>query len=482
MTASVNEVPPMPRLSPEAERGLANILKMGLCTTSDINGRVREYLATLSDATARAAIEDLASRDFSTVRNRPAFVMSCVKKAAASALAAGASGVGASSAGIPASVPPSALAHLPGPVGDGLQRVFATGVCHPSQFDDRAMDILVELPTNAAVRALSEFAAVPPNRVRNPSAFWMGLARKHKSAVAAAALASQTMPNMNYGPPPMTQTYGAPQQTYGQPMHHQPPPSYDYHQVHQQPAYGGYDYGPQYGHSGYGQSGPVVGGGVPGGGYYDTRPAPVASSMVGVSPSYPVQGGSRVASRVDALVAARVVRPGDVDARAIDALGRLREADALAALDELAAAEPSRVRNPSAYVMGLARKYAAASAAAFPHADGPDGGGAGGGMTVLGGGIGAGPASGGPSIAGGGLWNTMDGRVREKYESLVASGVLPSVAFDSRAVAALAGLSPADGIASLDELVASDPTRVRNLSAYYMGVARKFAARVPEGR
>lgn len=480
--AAADEELPMPRLSPEAETGLADIFKTGACSASDVNGRVREYLASLPDATARAAIDDLATRDFSSVRNRPAFVMSCVKKAAAAALPVGAPGAASSSAGATASVPPSALAHLPGPVGEGLQRVFATGVCHPSQFDDRAMDILVELPTHAAVRALSEFAAVPPSRVRNPSAFWMGLARKHKSAVAAAALAPQTMPNMNYGPPPMAQGYGTPQQPYGQPMHHQPPPSYDYHQVHQQPAYGGYDYGPQYGHGGYGPPAPVVGGGVPGGGYYDARPPPVASSMGGVAPGYAVPGGSRVASRVDALVAARVVRPGDVDARAIEALGRLREADALAALDELAAAEPSRVRNPSAYVMGLARKYAAASAAAYPNADGPDGGGAGGGMANHGGGAGAGPAGGGPSIAGGGLWNTMDARVREKYESLVASGVLPSVAFDSRAVAALAGLSPADGIASLDELAASDPTRVRNLSAYYMGVARKFAARMPEGR
>lgn len=482
VAAVADEELPMPRLSTAAEAGLADIFKTGACSASDVNGRVREYLASLPDATARAAIDDLATRDFSSVRNRPAFVMSCVKKAAAAALPAGAPGAAASSAGATASVPPSALAHLPGPVGEGLQRVFATGVCHPSQFDDRAMDILVELPTHAAVRALSEFAAVPPSRVRNPSAFWMGLARKHKSAVAAAALAPQTMPNMSYGPPPMAQGYGAPQQAYGQPMHHQPPPSYDYHQVHQQPAYGGYDYGPQYGHSGYGPPAPVVGGGVPGGGYYDARPPPVTSTMGGVAPGYAVPGGSRVASRVDALVAAQVVRPGDVDARAIEALGRLREADALAALDELAAAEPSRVRNPSAYVMGLARKYAAASAAAYPNADGPDGGGAGGGMTSLGGGAGAGPTGGGPSIAGGGLWNSMDGRVREKYESLVASGVLPSVAFDSRAVAALAGLSPADGIASLDELAASDPTRVRNLSAYYMGVARKFAARVPEGR
>eukprot|EP00168_Porphyra_purpurea_P010041 TRINITY_DN2472_c0_g1_i2.p2 TRINITY_DN2472_c0_g1~~TRINITY_DN2472_c0_g1_i2.p2 ORF type:complete len:229 (-),score=79.12 TRINITY_DN2472_c0_g1_i2:433-1119(-) len=223
-----------------------------------------------------------------------------------------------------------------------------------------------------------------------------------------------------------------------------------------------------------------------GGGYYDSRPPPVAAGMAAVAPAYGAHsGGSRVAVRVDSLVAARVVRPGDVDARAIEALGRLREADALAALDELAAAEPSRVRNPSAYVMGLARKYAAASAAAFPGADGGgDGGGPGdaGVGTVGGGGHVPGPVGGGgPAVAGGGLWNTMDGRVREKYESLVTSGVLPSVAFDSRAVAALAALSPADGIASLDELAASDPTRVRNLSAYYMGVARKFA-RTPEGR
>jgi len=480
---------PLPRLSADAEAGLSEIFETGACSASDVNGRVREYLASLPDATARAAIADLATRDFSSVRNRPAFVMSCVKKAAAVANTAAASGgPGGGASGTPASVPPSALAHLPIPVGDGLQRVFATGVCHPSQFDDRAMDILVELPTHAAVRALSEFAAVPPSRVRNPSAFWMGLARKHKSAVAAAALSGQGppqggMPNMGYGPPPMAQPYGAPQ-GYGQPMHHQPPPSsYDYHQVHQPPAYGGYEYGGQYGQGGYGPP-PMASGG---GGYYDSRPPPVAAGMVGVAPAYGAQGGgSRVAARVDALVAARVVRPGDVDARAIEALGRLREPDALAALDELAAAEPSRVRNPSAYVMGLARKYAAASAAAYPGADGGgDGGGpAGGGMgSVASGGLVPGPVAGGggPVAAGGGLWNTMDGRVREKYESLVASGVLPSIAFDSRAVAALAALSPADGIASLDELAASDPTRVRNLSAYYMGVARKFA-RMPEGR
>lgn len=264
-------------LTPEVDGVLERIFQSGLFERNDIDGRALDFLGSVAPNLAMAALDDIQHRDFSTVRNKPAFIMSCFKRV----VAAGGSSMPPAQpppGGYPpTSVPASALAHLPRPVSDALQRVFHSGVCHPSQFDDRAMDILVDLHEADAVRALSEFAAMEPGRVRNPSAFWMGLARKYKG---------QGRRDGPGGP------YGGGD------------------------GYGTYDRG----NTGYGA----------------------------------------VDQRIQELISHGQLPPNPLDDRALDALRRLPEQDALSVLAELP--EPQRVRNMSAYVMGLCKKFASGEA------------------------------------------------------------------------------------------------------------------------
>lgn len=427
-------------LAPDVDAVLEKIFLSGLFSRQDVDGRALDFLASVSPPLAMAALDDIQHRDFSTVRNKPAFIMSIFKRVVSSGSAGMPPPAQAPVGGYPpTSVPASALAHLPPTVSDALQRVFASGVCHPSQFDDRAMDILVDLQEADAVRALSEFAEMEPGRVRNPSAFWMGLARKYKG------LAARRDSGM-----------GAP---YG----------------------GGEAYGGAYGR------------GAPGNSY------------------------GPVDQRIQDLISHGALPPNPFDDRAMDALRRLPEQDALSVLSELP--EASRVRNMSAYVMGLCKKFASGEArslvsarAGYPGGGGYDvgggyagyAGGAGGygpppsgyggdggqggygpappaAYSAPGGDVGGGP----PPVPGAGgapgsngevreAVSAMHPTVRERFYGMIDRGLFAESAFDQRAMSALQTMRSEEACAALDELAASDPGRIHNISAYFMGLAKKF--------
>lgn len=419
-------------LTPEVDVVLDRIFASGLFERRDIDGRALDFLASVGPELALLALEDIQLRDFSTVRNKPAFIMSIFKKVISSAQSGGPPPMQPPGGFAPTSVPASALAHLPPPVSDALQRVFTSGVCHPSQFDDRAMDILVDLHEADAVRALSEFAAMEPGRVRNPSAFWMGLARKYKGQARAVG--------GRMGPPPgYDMGYGAGPASYGAPP----------------PAYGA---GP---HSGMPMGGDLGGGGA--GGY------------------------SMLDQRLEELMNVGALPRNALDDRATDALRRLSEQDALAVLAELP--EPSRVRNMSAYVMGLCKKFASGEARSLA---GSRGGGYGGGYGPPSGSYGGPPGGGYGGPPGGGYGGTppstdpsrshdvrealelMDASVRDRFYSMTERGMISEGAFDARAVSALQNMRREEACAALDELAASDPGRIHNISAYFMGLAKKF--------
>lgn len=434
-------------LSPEVAAVLNGLFDRRFFKDADIDARAIDFLAGVAPPLALDALADIQRRDFSAVRNMPAFIFSIFK----SVVAGGGSGGGVAavvpSYGGPAVVPDTALAHLPNDVAKALQAVFGSGVCHPSQFDDRAMDILVELHPVDAVRALSEFAAMEPGRVRNPSAFWMGLARKYKNQSlnggGGGQAPMQTQGRMGMGPPSM----GPP--SMGPPMGGGGGLSMGAAQMGAH-APAGMPYGaPQI----MGQSGSYGGGGAGGGGGGGG-------------------GFSALDQRLDELSSMGVLRPDMLDDRAADALRKLPERDALSVLAELP--EPSRVRNMSAYVMGLCKKFATGEARSLT-GQGRGGGGGGGG----GGGVGNGYGGG----AGGNVRDVqdalsrMDQDVRDRFYAMVDRGMFPESAFDHRAITALQGLNVNEACAALDELANSDPRRIHNISAYWMGLAKKFGAK-----
>lgn len=428
-------------LAPEVSAVLNGLFERGFFEDRDIDARAIDFLASVPPELALAALEDIQHRDFSAVRNKPAFIFSIFKRVVASGGAA--TPTQPPPGGFaPATVPPSALSHLPPQVSDSLQRVFSSGVCHPSQFDDRAMDILVELHPMDAVRALSEFAAMEPGRVRNPSAFWMGLARKYKN---------------------QSQNGGARGAPYGA------------------AAPGGAIVG---GAGGAYTPQVPMGAGGPGAGMY-------GSDMTGGAA---MGGGYALQQRLEELHNVGVLPRDALDDRAADALRKLPEQDALSVLDELP--EPHRVRNMSAYVMGLCKKFATGEARSLMQGRH---GGAGAGMAAGGypgapgvGAPGMAPPMGGPEMAvpPPGAPNAhgyvpdarelhdalsrMDADVRGRFYAMVDRGMFPETAFDNRAIGALEALNAGEACAALDELAASDPRRIHNISAYFMGLARKF--------
>lgn len=494
-------------LAPEVDTVLARIFASGLFERKDIDGRALEFLGRVSPNLALTALEDIQRRDFSTVRNKPAFIMSIFKRVVASGNASQPSPIPPAGGFTPTSVPASALAHLPPAVSEALQRVFTSGVCHPRQFDDRAMDILVDLQEPDAVRALSEFAAMEPGRVRNPSAFWMGLARKYKGHSRMSG------PRVSYDGNPASSNYGP------------------------------YESGV---------------------GYDNRRPNSAGSAAF----------SSALERRLDELSASGHLPRSALDDRALEALRRLPEQDALGVLGELP--DPSRVRNMSAYVMGLCKKFASGEARSLSGRGVPYGGGAGysssyggayGGGSGGGGGGAYGPQGGGygggyggysgstvpnaypsggygnsapgpygssnssygvnASSVGGGYGggggmshhhggdsgrvrdmrdsrnirggrdmrdmrdvrdgrdardirdirealNGMDSTVKDRFYAMTEQGIISETSFDARAIDALQSMRREEACAALDELAASEPGRIHNISAYFMGLAKKF--------
>jgi Heterogeneous nuclear ribonucleoprotein Q acidic domain len=58
-----------------------------------------------------------------------------------------------------------------------------------------------------------------------------------------------------------------------------------------------------------------------------------------------------------ALVAQGLIDAAEIDERLGDALSRLKEEDAISALDEYAVCDLNRVRSKGAYLMGLVKRY-----------------------------------------------------------------------------------------------------------------------------
>jgi len=410
-------------LNQRVQEAIERLVDDGVCDRIDFDERALEFISGLPEAAAVSAVDDLARKDFSMVRNKPAFIMSTLKKVSPVASTQSPAPllrsrservVHSPTVGSATAVPPSLLAHLPSAVADALQAVFASGVCAPSQFDDRAMDILMDLEEDDAVQALSEFTTMEPGIVRNPSAFWMGLAKKHKMMGVQRKKAGASYDgglDRRQSTLPVGQHSRAVTQ--------------------QQPL-----------------SSPSR---------LATLPSPTASLGNASAPFH-----TRVQERIENLTDQGILKPDDLDARALDALNRLKEEDGLSVLDGVAQLDAGRVRNMSALVTGLCKKQQSLSGNGFmgppqrpfgiarapPMAEAED--------------IEVSRAS-------------LDSRVREKFEGLIRSGELPENAFDARAMAAMAQMDPEDALDSLSELAASEPSRVRNISAYFMGLARKFS-------
>ncbi|KAA8494208.1 hypothetical protein FVE85_4183 [Porphyridium purpureum] len=410
-------------LSAPIRSALESVYALGACTPGDIDSRMCEYLSGLPVSTAVACIEEIPNKDMSMVRNRPAFLMSVFKRVANPPRAGppsfasspprksggtrqpqgsprGAAAITAARSGSPnpygsefpvppplphppvAQVPPESIAHLPAPVGSALQYVFASGVCHPSQFDERAMEVLMEMPDLEAVEALYEFAAIPPGQLRNPSAFWVGLVKRHMQKTAL------------------------------------PPPRADMH-VHGTNRYG---HGNQHQQQNW-------------------------KDLDGSTQIVASVHKAAVQAKLSLLIRQGKISHRDLDSRVVDAINRLQDAETDAFITGLNQMDPTRIRNRNVggFLIGLCRRVSSAND-----------------TTRL-------------PVPLRGEWSDapetpLDPQVDAKFQQLVRDQLIGPADFDARASNALRAMLPSEAIAALEELERSDPTRVRNVSAYFMSL------------
>jgi len=146
----------------------------------------------------------------------------------------------------------------------------------------------------------------------------------------------------------------------------------------------------------------------------------------------------------------------ELDQGAWEILLQLSETAALGALEEVYAALSSDrgVRNVCAYFTGIARKY-------LDPAHAPPQGGT---SQIYGEGVAAGDDA----------FTSLPPRVRQALESYISQGTFERHKFDFRAVDTLRKLNEDDGCSALEELARNDVTKLRNFSAYFMGICNKF--------
>ena len=305
-------------LSPVVSDALQRLWATGAVTQPQIDDRMLEHLAQMPEQAAAAAVDELGRSDLAGIRNVSAFFKSICRRHGGGGPPGGAPGGGfVAGGGQPA--PPEAffeiqrryqMGVITQPVAMRLEQFFAdTG----ASLDSGAWDIMLQLNEMAAMAAIEEVhgACRGDRAVRNPSAYFTGIARKHLAA-------------MQNGMPFAAPGGGG----YG---------------GYQQP--GGYGGGPP-GGGGYGGYGgaPPGGGGGRGGGAVDD-----ATLRQRLPPA--------VYQRLDAASHAGKFHKHAIDERALNTMLQLDEATAMLVIDEIENTDLGRIRNFAGYFMGICNKF-----------------------------------------------------------------------------------------------------------------------------
>jgi hypothetical protein len=477
---------------------------------------------------AAEILDNFACPALPTVRNKSAYLATIMKRFRADATAGG---IAAHAA---AALSPAAAAAAAAAVDAALAALFARGAVAAEQIDQRAIEYLHSLPEHVALAAVAELGAANLTTVRNVAAYFKGICRRHAQMAGLEApaggapgggammggmgmmhhphgmmppqqqqapypgaypggypAAPQQPYGQSYGAPPMP--YGAPPPPYGAPQHayaQAPPQPYgapqqqhaayaQQAQAHAAAAYAQQQaaaYAAQQQHAAYaaqqaayaaayGQPPPgappaAAPAADPYAAYYGYPPAAGAAYPGAAAPgaydpyaaaaaaaAAPIQLAPAVTQRLNEFFAAT----GAIfDGGAWEMLRQLPEAAALTALEQVhgALVGDKGVRNPSAYFTGIARKHLG-----------------------LGGAAGAGAY--GDGVPADAALASLPPRLRELLESQMACGVLSRDKIDFRVVDTLRRLSEEQAIAALEEMARTDLSRLRNPSAYLMGICNK---------
>ena len=192
-------------LSPVVSDALQRLYATGVVSQQQIDDRMLEHLASMQEHGAAAAVDELARSDLSGIRNVSAYFKT---------IAAGTGGAGGGPAGGfvagGAGAPQEALWEIQRrfqmgvitqPVAMRLEQFFQdTG----ANFDGGAWEMMLQLSEMSAMAAIDERCtpAARDRGVRNPSAYFTGIARKHLAAMQSGQ--PYAGPGYGCGAPPDT--------------------------------------------------------------------------------------------------------------------------------------------------------------------------------------------------------------------------------------------------------------------------------------
>lgn len=513
---------------------LNEIYSSGVCAPEDIDVKCLQDLQQIEEDVALSVLSQFAGYDLSQVRNKSAYLSGAITR------------VRREMTTNPEKYDkdiPRAENGMIQTVYDELQRLYETGHLRYGDIDERCTDFLRGLPESIALAALQEVGSSSLDNIRNKSAFVMSVCRRHSR-----------------GPDPHSQggyggAYGSYGSTYGQQSYYgggAPPGDYyqaskraRYDSSYAQPSYGteydmsqygaqgaqydysqygqgqyagynygasqyGAQYGAQYDASAYGQQ---YAGGAPygavGQGFGQTVDQSTAQLATGVRTAefHLLNENARyldpqLALRLQGHYDQGTFNTTTFDEKVWKIMVQMAPDNAAMVIEEVANAirnDPSRIRNPSAYFTGAAKKFMASQAQAAGgygqggYGTGYDaygsygsygGGGGYGGAGYGGGGYGGGGyggggygsgATGGPSApASEEAFNQLSPAILAHLEYYVQQGAFQKEKFDDRALSALRRLSDEQAAAVLDEIGRTDTSRLRNFSAYLMGICRKL--------
>jgi hypothetical protein len=418
----------------------------GALAAEQIDARAIEYLHSLPEHVALAAVAELGAANLTTVRNVAAYFKGiCRRHAQMAGLegpAGGAPGGGAGMMmgpgggmmGMPPQAPyPGAY---PGAYG-APQAPYGQPYGAPYGQQAYGQQAYGQAPPPYGAPQQPQAYGAPPHAAY--------AAQQH---AAAAAYAQQQQQHAAYAVQQQA-AYAAQQQAAYAAAYGQAPPGAAAAAAPAADPYAAYAAAYGYPPGAYGAAAP---GGAQAAGVYPAAapgaydPYAAAAAAPVMAPA-PIQLAPAVTQRLNEFFAAT----GAIfDGGAWEMLRQLPEAAALTALEQVhgALVGDKGVRNPSAYFTGIARKHLGM------------GGGAGGGAY-------------GDGVPADAALSSLPPRLRDMLEAHMRSGVFSRDKIDFRVVDTLRRLSEDQAIAALEEMARTDLSRLRNFSAYLMGICNK---------
>lgn len=327
---------------------LQRLYDIGVIQANQLDAKMHDHLASMPEHAAVAAIEEFGNSDLSGIRNTNGYLKSICRRHEGPPQSGGfdRGGGGFQSGGYQSGAgrqaPPDAffeiqrrfqMGVITQPVALRLEQFYQdTG----ASLDSQAWEMMLQLNEMSAMAAIDEVhsACRGDRPVRNPSAYFTGVARKHRAAM------EQGQP---FAPPPHQSGgfggYGGGHGGYGGP-----------------PQYGGGG-GGGYG-GGYGGGGPPAYGGGGGGGSRGGGPVDDGVLQQQLPPSL----YQRISN---ASQAGKFVKEA-LDQRALDTLLKLDEPTAMMVVDEIESTDLGRIRNFAGYFMGICNKFLRGGAPGAP--------------------------------------------------------------------------------------------------------------------